>query len=75
MKVLTYGEMAYNAYCDNRKWKSVRGDPLPAFENQSSELKAAWEAAAQAVAEQVRSAREPMGEPPESPAKFDTEPK
>ncbi len=53
MKILSPGEIAYNAYCENRKWVSVRGDKLPEFENQSPELKAAWEAAALAVATQV----------------------
>ena len=42
-------KMAYEAYCEARDWKSVRGDALPDFEGQSFELQEAWAQAAEAV--------------------------
>lgn len=50
---MKYGKIAYEAYCKNRDWKSVRGEPLPHFEQQSLELQRAWEAAATAVADEI----------------------
>lgn len=47
------GEIAYNAYCSKRDWKSIRGEPLPAFLNQSKELQEAWIAAAKAVSDEI----------------------
>jgi hypothetical protein len=47
----TPGELAYNAYCQHVNFRSVSGDNLPAFRGQSPRLKAAWEAAAEAVLE------------------------
>jgi len=44
-----YAKIAYNAYCAKRNWVSVRGEQLPKFEDQSPELKDAWEEAAGAV--------------------------
>ena len=43
------GKIAYDAYCESRDWKSVRGEPLPQFDAQSPELQAAWRAAGNAV--------------------------
>lgn len=43
------GKVAYNAYCSTRSWKSVRGDPLPTFSEQSLELQDAWNIAAKSV--------------------------
>ena len=48
------GEIAYNAYCEAREWKSVKGEPLPHWRQQSDELRAAWCAAARAVADEIR---------------------
>jgi hypothetical protein len=50
----TLGEIAYNAYCENRKWKSVKGEPLPSFRAQKMELQAAWEQAAEAVSNKIK---------------------
>ncbi len=47
------GEIAYNAYCKARGWKSVRGEPLPHWEQQDEALRAAWVAAAEAVRSQI----------------------
>jgi hypothetical protein len=49
MNNITHGEIAYNAYCASRDWKSVRGEPLPTFDKQSEDLKIAWQKAAEAV--------------------------
>jgi hypothetical protein len=43
------GEIAYNAYCESRGWKSVRGEHLPHWKEQSQELRDAWARAADAV--------------------------
>jgi hypothetical protein len=48
------GEIAYNAYCRAVGWKSVEGEQLPPFSQQSVHLKIAWEAAAEAVIEEVK---------------------
>lgn len=50
----TKGEIAYDAYCEKRNWRSFNGDPLPHFKQQSPDLQAAWEAAGAAVAEAIR---------------------
>lgn len=47
------GEIAYNAYCATRNWKSVRGDALPHWGEQSEDLRLAWVTAADAVAKQI----------------------
>lgn len=48
------GEIAYNAYCASRSWKSVRGEPLPHWLEQSEDLRRAWVVAASAVAEAIK---------------------
>lgn len=51
----TLGQVAYEAYCDSTGWKSaVSGAQLPAWDDQADKIKAAWEAAGDAIAEQVR---------------------
>ena len=49
----SFGRIAYDAYCAARNWKSIRGEPLPHFDQQAPELREAWEAAGQAVAQSV----------------------
>ena len=44
------GKLAYDTYCDAVGWKSVRGDDLPKWEDQSERLQRAWDKAALAVA-------------------------
>ena len=51
---INYGEVAYNAYCEHRGWKSIRGDPLPKFEAQSEDLKEAWVAAGNAAVQEYK---------------------
>jgi hypothetical protein len=51
--VKTIGQLAYEAYCVNRNWTSVRGELLPGWEQQSPELREAWEAAAEAAKQAV----------------------
>lgn len=44
------GQIAYEAYFDHSKGKSlISGAPLPEFSAQRDDVKAAWEAAADAV--------------------------
>ena len=50
------GEVAYNAYCESRGWKSVRGEPLPHWKQQDEALRVAWAKAARAVADSIRNA-------------------
>lgn len=52
----TPGEIAYNAYCKNRNYKSINGDPLPHYEQQREDIRAAWEVAGEAVVAAVREA-------------------
>jgi hypothetical protein len=59
---MTTGEINYNAYCEDRGWKSVRGDPLPKWHEQSDDLKASWEKAANAVLASVAAADTPETE-------------
>ena len=53
------GEIAYNAYCKTRDWKSVRGEPLPHWNQQSEDLRKSWVEAAEAVAKEIRIAGSP----------------
>lgn len=46
-----YAKAAYNAYCDSREWKSVRGEPLPAWDKVDQVLKVSWRIAARATLE------------------------
>lgn len=45
----TYGQIAYEAYCEARSWKSFGGEPLPQWETVILEIQAAWEVAAREV--------------------------
>ena len=47
------GEEAYNAYFEDCGGKSIRGEDLPAWADQSAAIQAHWEAAAAAVARLV----------------------
>lgn len=49
----TLGEVAYNAYCGKRNWKSVKGEMLPNWPAVDIDIKAAWEIAAEAVARKI----------------------
>lgn len=44
-----FGQINYEAYCEDRRWRSFSGEALPAWNAQTAELQTAWEAAAQAV--------------------------
>jgi hypothetical protein len=44
------GEIAYAAYCEAVGYKSIKGDTLPDWSDQSARLQDAWEAAGEAVA-------------------------
>lgn len=47
--MISLGEVAYNAYCEQRQWKSYYGDKLPKFKDQLLSLQHAWNVAAHAV--------------------------
>jgi hypothetical protein len=47
----TAGEVAYLAYGDVTLGLNFRGDPMPPWEDLSEQIRAAWEAAAEAVIE------------------------
>jgi hypothetical protein len=47
------GEIAYNSYCAACGWKSTLGEPLPHWQQQDNALRAAWFAAADAVAKEI----------------------
>lgn len=50
----TKGKIAYNAYCAQTNWKSlVSGQDLPKWEALKSEIRIAWECAAQAVCQSI----------------------
>jgi hypothetical protein len=45
----SFGQIAYDAYCDCRGWLSFKGEALPPWDQQQESLRLAWEAAALAV--------------------------
>lgn len=46
----TFGEIAYNGYCEHTNWKSlISGADLPKWEAVKPEIKEAWEKAAEDV--------------------------
>lgn len=44
-----YGEIAYNAYCETRDWKSYNGDPLPKWPDVREDIKHGWKKATSKV--------------------------
>ncbi|MGH3220025.1 MAG: hypothetical protein ACRDPY_15195 [Streptosporangiaceae bacterium] len=54
VEICTFGQAAYEAYVASCGGKSIRGEDLPAWADQSPEIRAHWEAAAEAVATGVR---------------------
>ena len=44
-----WGKIAYNAYCENRNWKSFNGDDLPNWESVKPDIQMGWIASAEAV--------------------------
>lgn len=55
-RVVIYGQIAYEAYCEKRGWKSFNGDVLPQWDKQSADLRDAWQAGASAAVAQVEAA-------------------
>lgn len=47
---VTFGEIAYRAYCASVGGVSIRGERLPAFADQSDVIRQAWESAGRSVA-------------------------
>jgi hypothetical protein len=58
------GQTAYEAYAASVDWRSVKGDRLPKWAEQSKRIQAAWWAAAEAVAEASKPVN-PLGIPTE----------
>ncbi|AXH66183.1 hypothetical protein SEA_SATIS_22 [Streptomyces phage Satis] len=48
------GKVAYEAYGESVNWTTFSGGKMPSWEEQNDRLKAAWNAAAEAVARNVR---------------------
>lgn len=46
---MSYGKVAYEAYVRDSGGKSIRGEDLPAWDDQDPAIKAHWEAAGTAV--------------------------
>lgn len=46
----TLGQIAFEAYGDNRGWKDYRGQPMPQWNKIREEIRYAWEVAAEEVA-------------------------
>ncbi len=46
-----YGQVAYEGYLIDCGGKSIRGETLPSWSDQLPEIRAHWDAAAQAVAD------------------------
>ena len=45
----TLGQIAFEAYGDNREWKDWRGQPMPQWNEVKEGIREAWEVAAEAV--------------------------
>lgn len=48
-EIRTFGQSAYEAYAEHCGRKSILGDDLPSWDEQRPEIRAHWEAAAEAV--------------------------
>lgn len=48
------GQIAFDAYGDNRAWKDHRGSPMPPWEVVRPEIREAWEVAANAVRSELQ---------------------
>jgi hypothetical protein len=49
-----YGQVAYDAYATDCDWRSIHGEPLPAWADQRPEIRKHWDAAAEAVIQYVK---------------------
>lgn len=49
----TLGQIAYEAYCNERGWKSFNGDSLPQWDYVQPDLQHAWQRAAEAVHREI----------------------
>lgn len=50
-------QAAYDAYGEERNWKTFKGDDMPEWDVQTEDLKAAWRAAALAVVDAYETAK------------------
>lgn len=54
----TLGQIAFEAYGDNREWRDWRGNAMPQWSEIREDIQEAWEVAAQAVVKE-QDARKP----------------
>lgn len=47
--MLSYGQIAYEAYADETGWRNYQGNMMPEWKDLPPKIRAAWEAAAHAV--------------------------
>lgn len=52
-KEKSLGQVAYEAYCDDRAWKSYDGRALPKWEAVTKPIQRGWQMAARAVAQNI----------------------
>ena len=45
----SYGQIAYEAYCEKQGWKSFHGEPLPPWADLREDIRDAWGVASLAV--------------------------
>lgn len=51
----SYGQLAYEAYCESTGWRSVATqEPLPTWQDLLPAAQSAWESAAQAVVDRLQ---------------------
>lgn len=53
------GQIAFEAYGDNRSWKDWRGQPMPQWVDVREEIRKAWEVAAEAVKDEIQGSQDP----------------
>lgn len=54
------GQIAFEAYGDNREWKDWRGQPMPQWDAVREEIRVAWQVAAEASVKAHYASRDAM---------------
>jgi hypothetical protein len=54
------GQIAFEAYGDNREWKDWRGQPMPQWGDVREEIRVAWQVAAEAAVKAHYASRDAM---------------
>ena len=50
---MTLSQVAYEAYASHQDWKNYQGLPIPPWSDVRDDIKAAWDAAVDAVLQQM----------------------